>query len=83
MRKVNVNWAKLLLFTSGLFFGGAIDHALLVVLRREETPYGFYAGIGANAALAAVDLGLALLLYMGHRRLETRMMMFNRRDNIR
>lgn len=55
------------LFLSGLFFGGAIDHAILAVKGSETTPYGVRSGIMGNWALAGVDLSLAVILYVLHR----------------
>lgn len=49
----------LALFVSGIFFGGAIDHAILAVMRRDVTPYGVSVGIGGNVLYAAGDLVVA------------------------
>lgn len=59
-----MNWQKTALFLSGLFFGGAIDHAILAVKGSETTPYGVRSGIIGNWALAGVDLSLAIILYV-------------------
>ncbi len=65
-----MNGSKLALFVSGLFFGGAIDHVILAVMGSDITPYGVRSGIGGNWALAGLDIGLTVLLYFAHRRLE-------------
>ena len=62
-----MNWQKTALFLSGLFFGGAVDHAILAVKGSETTPYGVRSGIMGNWALAGVDLSLAVILYVLHR----------------
>lgn len=55
--------AEIALFLSGLFFGGAIDHAILALLRSERTPYGARVGIKGNWAFAGLDLAIAVLGY--------------------
>lgn len=65
-----MNWRKLALFASGLFFGGTIDHAILAQMGSDITPYGIHAGIRGNWALAGLDLGLTVLLYLMHHWLE-------------
>jgi hypothetical protein len=65
-----MTWSKLALFVSGLFFGGAIDHVILALMGSDITPYGVHSGILGNWALAGLDIGLTVLLYLGHRRLE-------------
>jgi hypothetical protein len=67
-----MNWSKLALFSSGLFFGGAVDHAILAMLGRGVTPYGVQAGVDGNWGLAALDLVLAALLFGLHRLLDPR-----------
>jgi hypothetical protein len=62
-----MNLSKLALFLSGLFFGGAIDHAILGGLGREVTPYGLESGVAGNWLLAGLDLVLAAGLYVVHR----------------
>jgi hypothetical protein len=52
-----------------VFFGGAIDHAILALKRSDRTPYGVAAGVGGNWLLAALDLALAGTMYALHRRL--------------
>jgi hypothetical protein len=54
------------LFASGIFFGGAVDHAILAALRREVTPYGVKAGVSGNWLFAAADLLAAAVLYGVH-----------------
>jgi hypothetical protein len=60
--------SKTALFCSGIFFGGAVDHAILALKRVERTPYGFRSGIAGNWALAALDALLAAAFYMLHHR---------------
>ena len=67
-----MHWTKIALFLSGLFFGGAIDHAILASMGSGVTPYGMHSGVAGNLGLAAVDSVLAVLLYLTHRRLERR-----------
>lgn len=62
-----MNLSKLALFLSGLFFGGAVDHAILGGLGREVTPYGLESGVTGNWLLAGLDLVLAAGLYVVHR----------------
>ena len=62
-----MNLSKFALFLSGLFFGGAIDHAILGGLGREVTPYGLESGVAGNWLLAGLDLVLAAGLYAVHR----------------
>jgi hypothetical protein len=65
-----VTVAKLALFASGIFFGGAIDHAILAAMQRDVTPYGMKAGVSGNWWLAAADLAIAALLYRVHARVK-------------
>ena len=58
--------SKLALFASGIFFGGALDHAILATMRRDVTPYGVKAGVSGNWLFAAADLAVAALLYSAH-----------------
>ena len=67
-----MNLAKLSLFVSGLFFGGAIDHVILAVKGDSLTPYGVTVGVTGNWALAAIDLLLTVGLFWVHRRLDRR-----------
>ena len=60
---------KLALFLSGLFFGGAIDHAVLAVIGSTLTPYGVDAGVLGNWAFVALDAALTVSLFETHRRL--------------
>ncbi len=62
--------AKAALFGSGLFFGGAIDHAILALKRSDRTPYGVTAGVAGNWLFAVLDSALAGALYALHRRLD-------------
>jgi hypothetical protein len=62
--------AKAALFCSGVFFGGAIDHAILAMKGSERTPYGVSAGVAGNWLLAALDSALAGAFYALHRRFE-------------
>ena len=54
------------LFASGLFFGGAIDHAILAAQGRQNTPYGVRVGVSGNWMMAAGDLLVAAMLYRMH-----------------
>jgi hypothetical protein len=67
-----MNWSKLALFSSGLFFGGAVDHFIYAIARREVSPYGVRVGTAGNWAMAGIDLGIAVLLYRVYRYLELR-----------
>jgi hypothetical protein len=60
--------SKMALFCSGLFFGGAVDHAILALKREDRTPYGLRSGVAGNWALAALDAALASAFYLLHRR---------------
>lgn len=51
------------LFLSGFFFGGAVDHLILALLRFPYTAYGFKWGVVGNWFLAALDATIAALLY--------------------
>lgn len=62
--------SKAALFGSGLFFGGAIDHAILATMRRDVTPYGIKSGVTGNWLLAGLDCVAAVLLYRMHLRQE-------------
>ena len=59
---------KTALFCSGLFVGGAIDHAILALKRVERTPYGFRSGVAGNWALVGLDALLAAAFYVLHHR---------------
>jgi hypothetical protein len=61
-----VTVSKFALFASGMFFGGAVDHAILAAMRRDVTPYGVRAGIAGNWLFAAADLVAAAVLYRIH-----------------
>jgi hypothetical protein len=56
------------LFCSGVFFGGAVDHAILALKRVDRTPYGLKRGVVGNWAFAATDALLAAGFYELHRR---------------
>jgi len=58
--------SKLALFASGIFFGGAVDHAILGAMRRNVTPYRVRVGIAGNWLFAAADLLAAAVLYRVH-----------------
>ncbi len=58
--------SKAALFASGVFFGGAIDHAILAAMRRDRTPYGIRSSVAGNWLFAAADLALAAALYHLH-----------------
>lgn len=68
----SMNWSKIALFGSGLFFGGAVDHAILAAMGRGITPYGFNAGVVGNRAPGGLDIALAAILFWLHRRSELR-----------
>ena len=69
-RRCNLNRCKLMLFLSGLFFGGAIDHLILAGKGSKYTLYGIRSGRSGNWLLAIVDGGLAILFYLLQNRLE-------------
>ena len=62
-----MNWQKITLFLSGLFFGGAIDHVILAPLNSPLTPYGVKWGVAGNWAPGALGVVLATLCYGLHR----------------
>jgi len=62
--------SKAALFTSGVFFGGAVDHAI-AARRRDVTPYGVKSGVDGNWLFAAMDLVVAGVLYRLHTRKES------------
>ncbi len=59
---------RLALFAAGVFFGGAIDHVILAVMGRGQTPYGLGVGVAGNWALAVFDGVLTAVLIWIHRR---------------
>jgi hypothetical protein len=65
-----MRWRQASLFFSGVFFGGALDHAILGVMRSPVTPYGIRWGVAGNWLLAAFDLAVAAVLYWFSRSLE-------------
>jgi len=71
-KRVPMSQAEIALFLSGLFFGGAIDHAILALLNDERTPYGARVGIRGNWTFAALDLVIAILGYVLYRHLGPR-----------
>ena len=72
--------SKAALFASGVFFGGAIDHAILAAMRRDVTPYGVKVGVSGNWLLAVADLTLAGLLYRMHARASSTPSMYSSRS---
>lgn len=64
--------AEIALFLSGLFFGGAIDHAILALLHSERTPYGARVDIRGNWAFAGLYFVIAVLGYVLYRHLGPR-----------
>jgi hypothetical protein len=64
--------SKLAVFSSGVFFGGAADHAILAMMRRSITPYGVKAGVRGNWLFAGSDLVAAAVLYGVHRQARPR-----------
>jgi hypothetical protein len=58
-----MRWRQASLFFSGFFFGGALDHAILGVMRSPVTPYGIKWGVAGNWVMAAFDLAVAAVLY--------------------
>jgi hypothetical protein len=62
--------AKAALFCSGVFVGGAIDHAILAMKGSERTLYGVSVGVAGNWLLASLDSALAGAFYALHRRVE-------------
>jgi hypothetical protein len=58
-----MSWRDAGLFFSGVFFGGAVDHAILGIMKSPATPYGIRWGVAANWLLAAFDCALAAGLY--------------------
>jgi len=64
--EVSMTTSQFALFASGLFFGGAVDHAILAAQGRQKTPYGVRVGVSGNWMMAAVDLLVAAMLYHLH-----------------
>jgi hypothetical protein len=62
-----VSFRSGLLFWAGVFFGGAVDHAILALKRADRTPYGLKASVAGNWALAALDAAAAAAFYAAHR----------------
>lgn len=63
---------KLAIFFSGLFFGGTVDHAILALAGRPDTPYGIDVGVGGNWMMAGLDLVLSIGCWLVHRWFERR-----------
>lgn len=61
-----------MVFLGGVFFGGAVDHVVLALSGRVDTPYGVRVGVGGNWAMAALDAVLTLGCWLAHRRLKGR-----------
>jgi hypothetical protein len=57
---------RLALFLCGLFFGGALDHLLFVVLKSPTSHYGLRLEPSGQLAFAALDLIVASVLYRLH-----------------
>jgi hypothetical protein len=58
-------WQLLSLFTAGVFFGGAIDHAIYAISNSETSHYGFRIGIRGNWLMSLLDLTItAFLLWL-------------------
>lgn len=55
---------------AGAFFGGALDHIILGLLGRVESPYGLHVGIGGNWIFAALDAVLGIAALAVYRRLQ-------------
>lgn len=70
--RVPMSRAETALFLSGLFFGGAIDHAILALLRSKHTPYGARVGVKGNWAFAGLDLVIAIVGYVLYSHLSPR-----------
>jgi hypothetical protein len=74
-----MNPSKIVLLLSGVFFGGAMDHAIRAALGYDTTPYGYRSGIRGNLVFGAVDLFIAVVLYRAHIHLEGRGVIPDRR----
>jgi len=68
----HIDWQKIALFASGIFFGGALDHLILAVMRNPSSPYTVRVGVIGNWLLGALDALIAGSLYALHRWLERR-----------
>lgn len=64
--------SQLAIFLGGVFFGGAVDHVILALIGRGETPYGIHVGVSGNWAMAALDFFLTLGCWVAHRHFEHR-----------
>jgi hypothetical protein len=67
---VSVRCSKVALFGAGIFFGGAVDHLVLVGMHSVLTPYGVRVGVSGNAGLAVLDIVISIGLLVVHRRAE-------------
>lgn len=61
--------SEIALFCSGMFAGGAIDHSILALKRKQHTPYGIRASAAGNWIFAAFDAAVACAAFALHRRL--------------
>ena len=64
--------SKAALFASGMFFGGAIDHAILAAIGRDVTPYGVKVGVSGNWLFALADFAAAAVFFRMHAARRTR-----------
>jgi hypothetical protein len=62
----------LAVFLGGFFFGGAMDHVILALAGRADTPYGIHAGVAGNWVMAALDLAATLGCWIAYRRFDRR-----------
>ena len=62
--------AKAAIFVSGVFFGGAVDHAILALNNHDHSPYGVRIGVRGNWLMAGLDSAVAAAAYTLHRRLD-------------
>jgi hypothetical protein len=67
-----VTISKLLIFLAGFFFGGGIDHVILAMAGRGDTPYGVNVGVLGNWMMAILDLALTTAAWVVHLRIEQR-----------
>jgi hypothetical protein len=59
---------RLSLFLSGLFFGGGLDHMILLASGSPRTHYGLTVSPAGQLFFASLDFGLATVLYLLHLR---------------
>lgn len=62
----------LAVFLGGVFFGGAMDHVILALAGRADTPYGIEVGVAGNWALAGLDAAAVFGCWIVYRRFERR-----------